>query len=74
MGGTWVGRNMYDEVVHILVTHKLNMIQECDVATKEANVLLSTMSTSQEVIIVLQGDCNGGFWKPSPMWTDGLKK
>ena len=58
MGDTWLNNTTSEKDLGIVVDHKLNMSQQCDVAAKKANAILgcinrSIASKSREVIIPL---------------------
>ena len=56
MGDTWLSNTASEKDLGIVVGHKLNMSQQCDVATKKANAILgfikrSIASKSCEVLV-----------------------
>ena len=58
MGDTWLSKTMSEKDHGIVVDHKLNMSQQCDVATKKANAVLgcisrNIVSKSCEVVVLL---------------------
>ena len=58
MGDTWLSKTTREKDLGIVVNHKLNMSQQCNVATKKANAILgcinrSIVSKSCEVLVSL---------------------
>ena len=58
IGDTWISKTMSEKDLEIVVDHKLNMSQHCDVATKKANAILgcinrSVFSKSHKVLVPL---------------------
>ena len=56
MGDTWLSKTTSEKDLGIVVDHKLNMSQQCDVDTKKANAILgcinrSIVSRSHEVLV-----------------------
>ena len=45
-GGTWLSKTTSEKELGIVVDHKLNMSQQCDVATKKANAILGCINRS----------------------------
>ena len=46
MGDTWLSKTTSKKDLGIVVDHKLNMSQQCDVATKKANAILGCINRS----------------------------
>ena len=58
MGDTWLSNTTSEKDLGIVVDHKLNMSQKCDVAAKKANAILgcihrSIASKPHEVLVPL---------------------
>ena len=56
MGDIWLSKTMSEKDLGIVVDPKLNMSQQCDVATQKANVILgcinrSIVSKSRKVLV-----------------------
>ena len=44
MGDTWLSKTTSEKDLGIVIDHKLNMSQQCDVPTKKANVILACIN------------------------------
>ena len=50
MGYTWLSKTTSKKNLGIVIDHKLNMSQQCDVATKKANDILGCIHRSLSLI------------------------
>ena len=48
MGDTWLSKTTSKKDLGIVVDHKLNMSQQCDVATKKANAILGCINRKRK--------------------------
>ena len=58
MGDTWFSKTVSEKDLRIVVDHKLNMSEQCDVAAKKGNAILgcinrSIVSKSRKVLVPL---------------------